>query len=74
MSPEPGNHLVYSANVLLVKSVSLAEQVSLSNEKHPVCFAGGRGTERSVFCLDALTDMGMVHFRRVSPSAAQAIA
>ena len=43
MHLEQGNHLVYSANVLLAKSILPAEQASLSNKKHPVCFAGGKG-------------------------------
>lgn len=38
-----GNHLVYSANILPARSVPPAEQVSLSNKKCLVCFAGEKG-------------------------------
>lgn len=47
MRKEQGNHLVYSANTLIAKSISLPEQVSLSNKKPLACF--GEGT--SVFYL-----------------------
>lgn len=50
MHLEPGNYLVYSANVLLAKSVLPAEQVSLSNKKRPACFAEGKG-DRDVSVL-----------------------
>lgn len=50
MHLELGNYLVYSANVLLAKSVLPAEQVSLSNKKRPACFAEGNG-DRDVSVL-----------------------